>query len=74
MIVQNEVWPEFIGSLIDVVEDFLDSKSVLLPNTEKEGDEYAAIIYGSDYDELSAALEHMLSAWGIMKEERYANP
>lgn len=48
---------ELIGSLIDTVEDFLESKGITkedIANGEREAeDEYTAIIYGSDYDYLA---------------------
>ena len=56
---------ELFGTLIDVVEDWLESKGITpkdIPNTERDEadaewlDEYGftgAIIYGSDYDELA---------------------
>lgn len=54
---------ELLGSLVDVVEDWLEEKGITvddIPNNEREGDEGAAIIYGSDYgclaDGFAAAL------------------
>ena len=45
------------GCLIDTVEDWLESKGITpadIPNPERpRDDEYGAIIYGSDYDELA---------------------
>ena len=45
------------GCLIDTVEDWLESKGITpadIPNPERpREDEYGAIIYGSDYDELA---------------------
>lgn len=44
---------EFIGRLVDVVEDWLDMKGITvddIPNGEREDTDDAAIIYGTDYD------------------------
>lgn len=61
---------EFIGQLIDVIEDFLEDRGITLPNPEKEDcDEDAAIIYGSDYGDLQTGFEHVLSAWNLLEEE-----
>ena len=55
--------PEFIGQLIDVFEDFLDGKGVEIKNSEREGDEDEAIIYGSDYDEVADGIREIISRW-----------
>ena len=55
---------ELLGVLIDVVEDWLDSKGITtddISNDEREPeDESAAIIYGSDYDYLSDKFAEIL--------------
>lgn len=54
---------ELFGCLIDIFEDFLDSKGIKpenIPNDEREGDEDEAIIYGSDYDLLADKLSQVL--------------
>jgi len=55
---------ELFGALIDAVEDWLESKGIKpsdIPNEEREdGDESAAIIYGSDYDELANSFAAVL--------------
>lgn len=51
--IPTEDVPEFLGSLVDVVEDWLEEKGITpddIPNDEREGDDGEAIIYGSDYD------------------------
>ncbi len=58
-----ELSPEFKGNLIDAVEDFLESKGVTIDNPEKEEDDDAAIIYGSDYDLLANALQEVIMGW-----------
>jgi hypothetical protein len=55
---------EFIGQIIDVFEDFLESKGIDIPNDEKdEDDDNPAIIYGTDYGEIQTDLEELLQNW-----------
>lgn len=56
---------EFIGQIIDIFEDFLDEKKVILDNDEKEEDEDAANIYGTDYGYLQQQLEELLRNWNL---------
>lgn len=65
---------ELKGQLIDVFEDFLDSRGIVIPNPERDEDEdldpdEAANIYGSDYDELAEGLMKTLEKWGLMESE-----
>ncbi len=61
---------EFLGQMIDVVEDFLDDKGVEIENPDRDKeDDNAAIIYGADYDALSAEFEGKLIGWGFLKKE-----
>lgn len=51
---------EFLETLIDIAEDFLEEIGITvndIPNDEREEEECAAIIYGTDYD----ILEHSFS-------------
>lgn len=68
--VAREDVPELIGQFIDVFEDFLDEKEVRIPNDEKTEDdeEFAANIYGTDYDNLSEGVEEILTRWGLIEE------
>ena len=61
--------PELIGNIIDIFEDFLDDKGIIIPNQERDEDpeldaESSANIYGEDYDSLyfigepASKLEH----------------
>ena len=56
---------EFIGQIIDIFEDFLGERGVTLPNDEREQDEDAAIIYGTDYGQLQTELIDTMWNWGI---------
>lgn len=65
---------EFKGQLIDIFEDFLDERGIVIPNSERDEDEdldpeEAANIYGSDYDELADKLMDTLERWGLLKPE-----
>lgn len=70
-IIVNEMnEPELIGNIIDIFEDFLDDKGIIIPNPEKDEDpeldmESPANIYGEDYDSLSTSLENLLRSWSI---------
>ena len=62
--------PEFVGQIIDIFEDFLDERGVILENPERNKDpgvdpESAANIYGSNYGELQDTIEDTLVNWGI---------
>lgn len=57
---------EFIGSIIDIFDDFLQYKGIEIPNEEKEVDCDAAIIYGIDYDLIRIKLEKMMAAWSVI--------
>lgn len=59
--------PEFTGQIIDVFEDFLEARGVELDNNERdENDDFAAIIYGSDYDDLRESIVKILNGWGLI--------
>ena len=58
-----ELDPEFAGALVDVFEDFLESKGIQIENPEKEGDEGEAILFGSDYDEIVQGLTDVMKSW-----------
>ena len=75
-IVINEMnKPELIGNIIDIFEDFLDGKSVIIPNPERDEDpeldaESSANLYGEDYDSLSTSLENLLRSWDIIEPSK----
>ena len=56
---------EFVSQVIEIFESFLDDRNIVLDNYEKEDDEDAANIYGSDYGELQTGLEDLIDRWGI---------
>ena len=57
---------EFIGQIIDLFEDFLEEKGIVIPNPEKDDDEDPAIIYGSDYGVLQDGIEEALKNWRLL--------
>lgn len=62
--ITQEEEAEFIGQVVDVFEDFLESKGISIENEERDEDEEtAAIIYGSDYDFLADEIHSTISAW-----------
>ena len=65
---------ELKGQLIDIFEDFLDEKGIILENPEKYQDENldpkeAANIFGSDYGEIGDKIERTLTNWGVFDKE-----
>jgi hypothetical protein len=63
---------ELIGQFIDVFEDFLDEKGIVIPNEDRDNDpgEEHANIYGDDYDWLQGGIEDTLTAWHILEPQR----
>ena len=66
--VQPDDEPEFIGRLVDIVEDFLCDKDVMIDNPERDEDdvEDAAIIYGDDYDALADEFRYVMRAYHFL--------
>ena len=65
--IEKNLEDEFVGQIIDIFEDFLESKGIELENTNKTGDdEDAAIIYGSDYFEIEDRIMSMLRNWKLI--------
>lgn len=60
---------EYIGRIIDLFEDFLEEKGVEIENDERDEDDYAVIIHGTDYGYLQDGLEQIMRNWGQVKEE-----
>lgn len=70
--VTNEDKPEFIGQIIDIFEDFLADRNIILPNEERneeEDPEARTIIYGSDYDYLYEKITNTMQRWNILAKE-----
>lgn len=70
--VQPDDEPEFIGRLVDIVEDFLSEKDVMIDNSERDEDdvEDAAIIYGDDYDWLADEFRYVMRAYHFLGNKK----
>ena len=70
MITENKDRLEFIGQIIDIFEDFLTEKGIQIENPEREDDFDGTDvnIYGTDYGNLSDAIEQTMISWGLLKE------
>ena len=58
-----------ICQFIEVFEDFLDEKGIVIPNDEKDEDPDASNIYGTDYGNLSDSIEELLRTYNVLEEE-----
>lgn len=63
--IKRDLIPEFLGQIIDVFEDFLEEKGIEIPNEERDDSDNPAIIYGTDYGNLSDDLEALMNAWDV---------
>ena len=68
---------QFTGEIIEIFEDFLERKQIVIVNDEKDeaitdGEDPACIgnIYGTDYGELQSDIEETLLRWRLVKEEK----
>ena len=63
----EEELSEFVGRLIEAVEDFLWVKNVKIHNPEPrvEGVDDDTIIYGRDYDQLFGDLYEVITTWEV---------
>ena len=66
--VQPDDEPEFIGRLVDIVENFLCDKDVMIDKPERDEDDVvdAAIIYGDDYDALADEFRYVMRAYHFL--------
>ena len=65
--IKQENKTEFLGQLIDVVEDWLEEKGIDIPNEEKDELD-AAIIYGSDYDKLQSEFNSIMESYHVFDQ------
>ena len=77
--VTREDEPEFIGQFIDIFEDFLDEKGIVIPNQKRDFEEdlepeESANIYGEDYDFLEQEIKKVLIRWEIIANEENPKP
>lgn len=72
MKVTREDVPELIGQFIDLFEDFLDERGIIIENPERDEEEdaeMAANIYGTDYGDLADGIEEILANWKLIEKE-----
>ncbi|MBO4847057.1 MAG: hypothetical protein J5525_12305 [Lachnospiraceae bacterium] len=62
---------ETVATVIDVFEDFLESKNITIENEDKVGDEGEAIIFGKDYDTVQNQIISALKASDIYVPDSY---
>lgn len=68
MKLNNSERMELIGQLVDIFEDFLDAKGIVVRNPEKNEDPDTANIYGTDYSEIADGLEATLINWNLIEK------
>ena len=67
--VKAEDMPEFTNQIIEVFENFLSERDIVIPTSvkEMEDDNSAegndAVLYGSDYGEILDGIEEVLREW-----------
>lgn len=59
---------ELLCSLVEVFEDWLDDKGIVVENEEKQED--SSNIYGEDYFILESRLGHVLEDWNLIPTEK----
>ena len=72
---------EFFGTMVDIIEDWLESKGITrddIPCEDRdqairdgEAEEDTAIIYGEDYDHLAGEFEELCIAYGLIDKEEF---
>ena len=58
---------ELVADIIEVFEEFLDVKNIVLQNDEKTEDPDAANLYGTDYGLVQDGIEELLTRRGLIK-------
>lgn len=76
-LLNEDTLAEFKGQLIDTLEDYLEEHGVtpsMLPNTDRDDDECAAIIFGWHYDMVGDNIEHELRIHDLVNQSPVSNP
>ena len=60
---------ELLCDFIEIFEDFLDERGIVIPNPDKDQDPDASNIYGCDYGELESRIEELLIRRGMLEKE-----
>jgi len=58
---------EIIAPIIEIFEDFLDDKGIVIENDEKEQSESPSNIYGTDWGNLCDRIEAYLINLGVLE-------
>lgn len=64
----NEAQMAEVSCFVEIFDDFLDRRGIKIPNDEKDEDECASNIYGSDYAEVADLIEERLINLGVFSE------
>lgn len=71
--IADEDEAEFVGQIIDIMEDFLEEKGIVLDNPEREDYEEdpdsLANIFGKDYDYIADRVRDRLLAWKLVESK-----
>ena len=65
----NTEFMEMINEMIETVEEMLSKYGIDIPNEEKESEDGASNIYGSDYTMLSDIFEAILADYDVVTRE-----
>ena len=65
----------FLVAIIDELEDFFDSKGIVIPNAERDAQDSdgGANIWGDDFDYIMTMLRDTCANYGIVVEDRWEN-
>lgn len=64
---------DFLNSLIEVFEDFLNEKGIEIPNEDKMESENPSNIYGMDYGILQGELRDACLKYGLVVEDEWGH-
>lgn len=71
--IADEDEAEFVGQIVDIMEDFLEEKGIVLDNPEREDYEEdpdsLANIFGKDYDYIADRVRDRLLAWKLVESK-----
>ena len=69
-ILSEDVWLDSVGKhrgvairILDVFEEMLEKKGIMIPDEDRTGDESEACLYGMTYADLENAIEDLLGRY-----------
>ena len=69
-ILSEDVWLDSVGKhrgvaiqILDVFEEMLEKKGIMIPDEDRTGDESEACLYGMTYADLENAIEELLGRY-----------